>query len=126
MADNDSLYSTITKGIEEGETLPVIVKDRDGNINKEKTERINSNNRIFNAAQQNSGFTLGRLANLIGKLVGSRDQASAIRAAERAPKMMRGGMKKKRSANIDYRKGGMKKKKKSSKPKTKWLFGFKK
>ena len=107
MADNDSLYSTITKGIEEGETLPVIVKDRDGNINKEKTERINSNNRIFNAAQQNSGFTLGRLANLIGKLVGSRDQASAIRAAERAPKMMRGGMKKKRNANIDYRKSGM-------------------
>ena len=94
MADNDSLYSTITKGIEEGETLPVIVKDRDGNINKEKTERINSNNHIFNAAQQNSGFTLGRLANLIGKLAGSRDQASAIRAAEQAPrtKMMRGGM----------------------------------
>ena len=109
MANN--LFTTIAEGVEEGKTLPVIVKDKDGKINSKKTNQININNAIFNAAQQNQGFSLGRLANIIGKFSGESNEQRVIRAAEKATqlktKMAKGGMKKKQNGHTDYRKSGM-------------------
>ena len=109
MADN-SIFTTIAEGIEKGKTLPIIVKDKDGNINKEETSRINANNSLFNTVQNNAGFTLGKLSNAIIKFIATKEQRRVIDAAKKAPElkkanMAKGGMYKKKMHS--YAAGGM-------------------
>ena len=109
MADN-SIFTTIAEGIEKGKTLPIIVKGKDGNINKEETSRINANNSLFNTVQNNAGFTLGKLSNAIIKFIATKEQKRVIGAAKKAPElkktnMAKGGMYKKKMHS--YAAGGM-------------------
>ena len=71
--------------VEEGDDLPVIVKNTDGSINEEETTRINQNNKLFLQASENEAFTIGKFANrliaVVDKLFGKGEAARVIRSA---------------------------------------------
>ena len=99
--------------VREGDALPVIVKDKDGNINKKETNRINANNAFFKQAQENNAFSLGKLENAITKLtsrtVGTGEAASIVSAAEKVSKADADKKKKKKAKGgyvKKYAKGG--------------------
>ena len=92
------------------DALPVIAKNKDGSVNEKETARINANNRLFNKAQENNTFTMGKLVNAVFKFISRQhtgEVASVIHAAEKTSDFDKKKTKKAHGGSVKkYAKGG--------------------
>jgi len=52
--------------VREGDSLPVVVKNKKtGKIDEKETRRINANNTLFKYAQEDNTFSMGKLFNAV-------------------------------------------------------------